>query len=293
MKNKITITIFWLMSIPFYAQDNNMKELVPPSIDEFAMKESQVYGPDELYSYINGGAELYLSYKFQNLLNVKYRHNDNEILLDIFDMGGSKNAYGVFTHAREEINSEFGNGAQVYDDALIFWKGSYYVSIMFNGESDGKSEIIRRLARFIDSKIQDFGEAPEITDLLSKENLAEESVIYFFNSAWQNSLFYLSNENLYSISDKAEAVWGRYSNENEIAYAMIVKYEDPASRNDAVKSLESFFEINLEDKASFQFNEKHATISVYGNHIISVFQSGSSNFAEDLLNKILLKIRQH
>ena len=45
-----------------------------------------------------------------------------EIIVDLFDMGTSQNAYGVFSHARETVEQNFGQGSQYTEGLLIFWK---------------------------------------------------------------------------------------------------------------------------------------------------------------------------
>ena len=88
-------------------------------------EECEVYTPDDLHRYINGGAELYISYRFETLIAQPYVRDDDEIRLDVFDMGSSAGAFGVFSHSREavddfvapDVESEYAGGL------LTFWKG--------------------------------------------------------------------------------------------------------------------------------------------------------------------------
>ena len=48
---------------------------------------------------MNGAGEVYLAYGFQRLLVQRYaRPNQEEILVEVFDMGYPRNAYGALTN---------------------------------------------------------------------------------------------------------------------------------------------------------------------------------------------------
>ncbi|MCK4890483.1 MAG: hypothetical protein KAS97_11180, partial [Candidatus Aminicenantes bacterium] len=58
------------------------------------------YTPENLFEYINGNAELFISYGFRDLITFTYKKDEStEITVDIFDMGNPANAYGVFSHS--------------------------------------------------------------------------------------------------------------------------------------------------------------------------------------------------
>ncbi|MBT8333911.1 MAG: hypothetical protein KJP19_05705, partial [Deltaproteobacteria bacterium] len=73
---------------------------LPETLEQWSKSSDfAVYDAENLYVYINGGAELYISYQFINLISQPYvNEEDDEIKIDIFDMGSSQNAYGIFSH---------------------------------------------------------------------------------------------------------------------------------------------------------------------------------------------------
>ncbi|MEA1896209.1 MAG: DUF6599 family protein [Bacteroidota bacterium] len=110
---------------------------------------------------MNGGAELYISYGFKNVISRRYSKNDNSLIaVEIFDMVNSRNAYGVFTHVREEMDESYGQGSQLYDDAILFWKSRYYVSVVSLDVSEEAQLVIRKIAEYIDKAISETGELP-------------------------------------------------------------------------------------------------------------------------------------
>ena len=57
------------------------------------------YTPENLYEYIDGASELYISYGFTKLISRKYEKlGQPEIVVDFFDMCSSDNAFGIFVH---------------------------------------------------------------------------------------------------------------------------------------------------------------------------------------------------
>ncbi len=186
-----------------------------------------VYTAENLSNYIDGGAELYISYNFQNALSLKYVSNANEeITLDIFDMGSSPDAFGVFAHTRETIDSRVGQGCEYAAGLLTFWKDRYYVSILAYPETPEKKETVFKLGRAIAGLIKTEGAPPPIISLLPRENLIAESVHYFHHSIWLNSFYFVANENILNIGNDTPAALGKYRHPAGIFFLLLVQYPD-------------------------------------------------------------------
>ena len=72
--------------------EHALSALLPENIGDWLVNEKdQTYTPDDLFEYINGGAELYISYGFIKIINRVYSKDEHpDIVVDIFDMGNSK-----------------------------------------------------------------------------------------------------------------------------------------------------------------------------------------------------------
>jgi hypothetical protein len=93
------------------------------------------YSPDDLYKYINGQAESFLAYGFVSLKGVNYSPesgSEETITVDIYNMGGKLNAFGVFQSKRGSESSSLKIGAASYstNGYLAFYKGRHYVEIL-------------------------------------------------------------------------------------------------------------------------------------------------------------------
>lgn len=219
--------------------NTELSSLFPSAVDGWGKTEDQFYDRENLYEYIDGGAELYLSYGFQRVLSRRY-HRDGQpmIVVDVFDMKESANAFGLFCHSREMVDSTYGQGSQSYPGLLTFWKDRYYVSILASPETPESKKAIANLARKIEEKIDKTGELPEILKYLPQKNLKEESIRYFTHHTWLNSHFFIADENIFQISEETPAVLARYPGQGIL---LIVIYPDPAPAQAAYQAYEKYF----------------------------------------------------
>jgi hypothetical protein len=200
----------------------DLRSGLPDKLNGWKLQEQNVYDDSTLYEYINGGAELYLSYGFEELLNLRYEQSDQpEIIVDIFHMGRSQQAFGVFSHSRELIDSTFGQGSQYTAGLLLFWKGPYYVSILASPETPASKKMVNQLATLIDQHITETGELPELLDRLPPDQLLEESIRYFNHPLWVNTYYFLTEDNIFHINKESQAVLAKYDNQGIL---LLVQY---------------------------------------------------------------------
>jgi hypothetical protein len=209
---------------------SDFNKVLPETIDGWKKAgPPDLYKPENLSDYIDGGAELYISYNFKNALSLKYVDPAaNEITVDIFDMGTSHDAFGVFAHARETIETDVGQGSEYAAGLLTFWKDRYYVSILAYPETPAKKNIVFELGRAIAGAIKIEGALPPILALLPAEGLQPETVHYFHHYIWLNSFCFVSNENVLDIGDDTPAALARYRLTGPAFFLLIVRYPDPA-----------------------------------------------------------------
>jgi hypothetical protein len=195
------------------------------------------YDKTNLFDYIDGGAELYISYNFQKLLAARYRGaGDEEIVIDMFDMGNSYNAYGLFSHGREREDGLAGQGSEYNAGLLAFWKDRYYVSILAYPETEAKKTLVLGLGRTLAEAIPEEGELPPVIGLLPKPNLIPESVRYFHHYIWLNSHFFIANKNILLIDDETQAVLAKYKTEAKPMPLLVALYPDEAKAKQAEQS---------------------------------------------------------
>jgi hypothetical protein len=185
------------------------------------------YNRKTLFKYIDGGAELYISYSMEKLTAFRYvKGKDEEIKVDVFDMGNSYNAYGVFSQGRESLSKEIGQDSEYSSSLLHFWKDRYYVSLLGYPETAEKQQVILKLGREISRLIPHQGPLPKILSSLPTEGLIQESIRYVHHHIWLNSHYFISNDNILLIDQKTEAVLAAYCITGEKYFLILIKYPD-------------------------------------------------------------------
>ncbi|MCK5423010.1 MAG: hypothetical protein KAJ08_12640 [Deltaproteobacteria bacterium] len=213
--------------------------LLPDTIQGWKVAaKDQIYNRNNLYDYIDGGAELYLSYGFHNVVNRTYvKSGQPDMVVDVFDMGDSQNAYGVFSHAREEEDTTFGQGSQYAAGLLLFWKDRYYISILTIPETVESKKAIFELARKIEKAIGKEGPLPEMLTLLPQQSLVKESIRYFRHYVWLNSYYFVADQNILHINEKTKALLAKYGEKKKRYLLLLVKY---SSDKDAKHAYDDF-----------------------------------------------------
>jgi hypothetical protein len=256
--------------------------------------ERTFYTPGNLYEYIDGGAELYISYNFRQMLAQKYEKQDlPEITMDIFDMGNSFNAFGVFSHSREaldqtiapDVESEYASGL------LTFWKGRFYVSIMAYPETEEKKQTVLTLGRHIAGLIQETSQIPPLISKLPTENLIKESIRYFQHYIWLNSHYFISDQDILHIDKDTHAVLAKYKDQpgTDRYYVLLVAYPDPLKAKAAYRNFMNHYLPDAQDGMKQLEDGKWTGCKQVENLVIAVLNAPGADKVKTLINTITPK----
>ncbi len=282
----LAVGALWIAAMP-----DNFAELfkvLPESVAGWTKRDAPaIYTPITLSDYIDGGAELYLSYNFKGALSVRYTDKDeNEIVLDIFDMGCSFDAFGVFAHSRESIDIAFGQGSEYAAGLLTFWKDHYYIAILAYPETPAKKDVVFELGRTIAGAIPAQGALPPVLALLPQENLIPESVHFFHHYVWLNSFYFVSNENVLDIAADTPAALGKYREGGSTFFLLVVRYPDAARAEAAEAGFKKTMLRGAEEGLGKLGDGRWAGIKRLGDLAAAVFGAPDAASARVLLEKI-------
>jgi hypothetical protein len=285
--------LFLFLSIFFFSSDKlysqlNLESSIPNVINGWNSESDDRYFDNEtLFSYIDGAAEMFLSFGFSKVFNRIYSKKDQpDIILDIFYMNNSYDAFGVFSHSVGKIENEFGQQSQKAEGAIIFWKNNFYVSITANPETIDSKETIAALAKVIDKSIEKKGETPKVLQYLPQNNLNSESIRYFRHYNWLNSHTFISNENILSINQNTHGILARYSYRNKKAIFLIIMYPDMPTAENALVNFINNYEIKLlPGKVEKSKKEQWFEIKSIRNFVVGIFNSSSKEFVEEILGQ--------
>jgi hypothetical protein len=142
-------------------------------------EEPESYLPANLFEYINGAAEIYLSYDFNELIVGQFKKAGTEanVSVEIYDMGSPLNAFGIYGAERFPENQFIPMGTQGYleDDVLNFLVGRYYVKLMcFDCEYDSAA-VLKGMVESIVSRVADPAGFPEVLSYFPEKGLIANS----------------------------------------------------------------------------------------------------------------------
>lgn len=265
-----------------------LTSLLPDKINGYEVSgQDKYYTPENLFSYINGGAELFISYNFDKVISRTYiMEGQPRIVAEIFDMTEPKNAFGVFSHGREVLDDSYGQGSETYEGAILFWKDRYYISVVTDRETDISKKAMEKIAGKIDESIAAEGELPAITDRIPEEDLVPESIFYFHHYIWMNAFFYISDGNFLNIDDSTDAVLAKYGQASSRYYLLMVEYETEKDAEEAYQSFIDNYAPELKQSSAVKLEDGKWTGSRLDKKLlICVFNAAERGQVERLLDK--------
>jgi hypothetical protein len=294
-KSKFKIVLFCLCfpGMIIMAKTTGLTELskqLPAEINGWQKSaETTFYTPKNLFSYINGGAELYISYSFKHLLAQKYTKADiPEITVDVFDMGSSFNAFGVFSHSREDLDHSVADDveSEYAGGLLTFWKGRFYVSILAYPETEEKKKTVLTLGRHIAGLIGEKSEKPPLIARLPGGHIIKESIRYFHHYIWLNSHFFISDENILHIDEETEAVLAKYKENGNRYFVLLVSYPDKMKAEAARRNFLKNYLPDAREGIKQLEDGLWTGCSTHGRLVMVVLNAPNIEKVESLLEKI-------
>lgn len=273
----------------------SLGDLLPKEICGWKAEEKdEFYDPDTIFDYIDGGGEVYRSYNFRLLLGRRFtKQSQPDIIIDLFDMGSSSDAFGVFSHDLEGEETGIGQGSTYKGGLLSFWKDRFFVSVYAEEETEEAKKAIYALGQSVSLSIAKEGKKPEVASLLPGENLAEKSVHYFHNHLILNYHFYVSEENILLLDQDTEVVLGIYKEKGEKHYLLLVRYPHARKAKVALKSFAEAYMPDAKEPGLVQTEDsKWTAAKALGGFLFFVFDAPSKSLAREELGKIEKRIRK-
>lgn len=168
-----------------------------------------VYNPNNLWDYINGGADSYNALGFRELHIAEYKRGKNHsIKLEIYHHASENLAFGIYALERAPSYNFFDLGVQGYrEEGLIhFLKGEYYVKVSTHSDSKRILTALEDLARKTEALLEGTDEFPEELGLFPGKGKQANTEMYvaenvmgheFLNNAFRAN--YNVNDNRFTI----------------------------------------------------------------------------------------------
>jgi uncharacterized protein YuzE len=163
--------------------------------------ETREYSGDNLFSLINGGANLYLEYGFVEVIAASVVNEQGEELkLEIYRMGDSFGANAVYLQKRSGASDSYsvGNDAFINGGSLGFWKHHYFALIRSDKESESVIEGMKMVADIVASRIRPKGQIP---DLSKKFNNRPGRVTLLRGKIALSNIYYFTTTDVFRIEE--------------------------------------------------------------------------------------------
>ncbi|MFC1554901.1 DUF6599 family protein [candidate division KSB1 bacterium] len=198
-----------------------------PKTDEVSgwaiSREAEEYKGDDLFVYIDGGAELYHEYGFSKVVTQEYKNEDSDILIaELYEMNDISAAYGIYSFrtGKRGEKVDFSKDALFEGYYINLWKEKYLLTITGFNEQEKTAAGIKSIAKIINSKLPPSGDKPELVKKLPAEGLDNLSIKYFEGYLGLFNSYSFHTIDIFGIS---EGVRGDYVQDHSL---YILKFED-------------------------------------------------------------------
>lgn len=200
------------------------------------MKEApRSFKPANLYEFIDGAADGYLTYGVQEVATADYSQESTgfQAVIDIYQMQDPLNAFGIYSEERNPGYSfmKIGNEGYSGGTSVNFWSGPYYVKITTFDEKDALKQEMTRLAAAVAGKVTAPGAEPVEVSYFPKKDLLPHSTTYIPRDVLAQS--YLTNgfEAKYKSGDKESKL-------------VLISLDSPSAAQDALARYRQFESTN-------------------------------------------------
>lgn len=235
------------------------------------------YGPDTLFDLIDGGAEVYRAFNVLRVVSRRYvRGGSADIIVDVFDMGSSRDAFGAYHFdMREGEGAGIGAESELVGSSLAFWKGPFFVSLTPLADDPVIREAVLSLGREIAAAVAEDAQPPALVSLLPPEGLVGSQSHYFHDERILGLLLPLDEKAVPGLSDRTEGIVARYRSEtsaSSLSTLLLIAYPAEEDARKAGKALQGAGQDKTE-------------IRVSGRHLIAVFGAANRDEARRLVDE--------
>jgi hypothetical protein len=182
---------------PLWAANSDWETFVFPEVRRWKQSgEIQTFTPKTLFEYIDGAADLYLTYNFQELKVAEYlNEKKSSVIIEVYRHKTPVHAFGIYSQERLSDANFLDIGSQGYVEAnaLNFLAGPCYVKISSYNTGAEDREILLTFAREVAERLGEKGLLPSILSSFPEEGKKKHSEKYiaknFLGYAFLHSAF--------------------------------------------------------------------------------------------------------
>jgi hypothetical protein len=202
----VLVLWMWAISLPSWAAPPDRESSLFPEVRGWKQSGGiQTFSPRKLYEYMDGAADLYLTYEFQELQVAEYRKEKKaSVTVEIYRHKTPRDAFGIYSQERFSKANFLRVGAQGYSEEnfLIFVSGKYYVKInSFHTGSDDE-EILLAFGKKVAEKLGGKSSLPPLLASFPEEGKKKNSEKFIAKNFLGYSFFHSAFTADYELSGR-------------------------------------------------------------------------------------------
>jgi len=233
-----------------------------------ASRTARVFTSADLYGHIDGGAELFFEFGFEQLTVQRYRKGSDEFSVEIYRMTDPEAALGVYLMkcGRESRAKSFAERHTAGPYQLMFVRERYYVVV---NNHEGRERLLGDLVRFGEfvAERTPAGTSSPTAEALPGEGLKAGSTRLIRGHYALQSVFSLGEGNILSLRPRQTAAAGDYAVAGREFTLILCRYPDEVAANKAYEHLASHLDPYLkvlrrvQDRLTFRdFAEEYGDV---------------------------------
>jgi hypothetical protein len=236
----------------------------------------RIFKQADLYGYIDGGAELFFEYGFEQLTQQKYASGGVELTLDLYRMTDPVAATGIYLMrcGTETRNPGFAERHTVSRYQLMFERDRYYVVLSNSAPGAKLVPGLLKFGAFLSSKMP-AGRPVAPLDLLPRQNQVSGSVRLIRGPYALQPIYTLGDGDMLLLGGKLTAVAANYKDQTLGAYTRVAAvYPDPSAARRALEhilaNLDRYLKVVDKGPARLVFKDyenKYGVVSVNGTRL--------------------------
>lgn len=201
--------------------------------------EVEVFDRENIFDLVNGQAEFFFAYGFEQVAVQSYENTEQEVLhVKVWQLATQADAYGLFTASIAGEPADIGSeGDTDPGRRLAFWQDRYTVHVRARRELPDTD--LWSFAEAVSAALPSGGERPALVDRLPPNGLVERSTIFFHEEISIQNDLWLGGENLLGLGTETEGILARYEVGGAVVRLLLVQYPDAEAASAGLAALET------------------------------------------------------
>jgi len=257
------LILIWAAAYPPRISSSGWKTFVFPQVEGWKQSgEVETFSPETLFEYIDGGADIYLRYDFEELKVAEYQGDKKaSVTVEIYRHRTSNHAFGIYSQERLASAEFLRIGTQGYRDKdfLNFLEGPYYVKInAFKVEPEDR-DALTVFARKVAESLDETGSFPSILSSFPEEGKKKNSETFIAKNFLGYPFLHSSFTAEYELSGKKFKPFAIESTGRDEPRIMVQKYLQQIGKPDP-EAKEGCYTISDPHHGEIEFCWKGRTI---------------------------------